>query len=222
MNVLKDKARLMFIGAGMALLTCASPGFAATTNVLVGAGGTLTFSPNNLTIKAGDQIIWTWQGNFHSTTSGTVGTPSGLWDSGVSSQPHSFTNTFASAGRFPYYCSIHGSFGMTGVVNVAPSGVPPSVSITNPPDGATLSAPASFALTALASDSDGTVTGVEFFQGTTSLGTVASSPYTVALNNLGAGDYGFSAVATDNTGLTATNAITIHVVTPVPLTALSA
>ncbi len=44
-----------------------------------------------------------------------------------------------------------------------------------------------------------------------------SSPYSVVVNNLGAGDYTFSAVATDNGGLRATNAIVVHVVTPVPI-----
>jgi hypothetical protein len=46
---------------------------------------------------------------------------------------------------------------------------------------------------------------------------VTSRPYSVAVNNLGAGDYTFSAVATDDGGLSATNAIVVHVVTPVPI-----
>ena len=95
--------------------------------------------------------------------------------------------------------------------------VPPTVTVTNPPDGAVLSTPATIALAATAADVDGSVTNVQFFQGTASLGNVTSSPYGVTVNNLGAGDYTFSAVATDNGGLSATNAITLHVVTPVPI-----
>ena len=91
----------------------------------------------------------------------------------------------------------------------------PSVTITNPLDGATLAAPASLVLKATTSDSDGTVTNIQFFQGAASLGNVAASPYSVAVNNLAAGDYTFSAVATDNGGLTATNQITVHVVNPI-------
>jgi hypothetical protein len=80
-----------------------------------------------------------------------------------------------------------------------------------------LSAPATITLAATASDPCGSVTNVQFLQGTTSLGNVTSSPYSVVVNSLGAGDYTFSAVATDNGGLSATNAIVVHVVTPVPV-----
>lgn len=132
MNAMKTFTRLASAGVSAMILTCTLAGFAATTNVFVGAGGTLTFSPSTLTINQGDQIIWTWQGNFHSTTSGTLsGTPptatpnpNGIWDSGVFSQPHSFTNSFPSAGNFPFYCSIHYNSSMTGAVNVAAAPVP--------------------------------------------------------------------------------------------------
>ena len=106
---------------------------------------------------------------------------------------------------------------MTGLISVAAVDLPPTVSITNPVNNATFSAPASFTVAATASDSDGTVTNVQFFQGATSLGNFATSPYSVPVNNLAAADYAFSAVATDNGGLTATNAVTVHVVTPVPI-----
>jgi chitinase len=95
--------------------------------------------------------------------------------------------------------------------------VPPTISITNPPNGATFSAPASFTLAATASDSDGTVTNVQFLNGASSLGNVTSSPYSVPVSSLAAGDYALSAVAMDNGGLNATNSVTVHVVTPVPI-----
>jgi chitinase len=107
---------------------------------------------------------------------------------------------------------MRGSVTVQGVGNV-----PPTVAVTNPPDGAVLSAPATIALAATASDSDGSVANVQFFQGTVPLANVTSIPYSVAVNNLGAGDYTFSAVATDNGGLSATNALVVHVVTPVPV-----
>lgn len=124
MNTMKTITRLVSASLGAMILTGALASFAATTNVFVGAGGTLTFSPSVVNIQTGDQIIWTWQGNFHSTTSGTGGTPNGLWDSGVNNQPHSFTNSFPSAGSFPFYCTIHVGSGMTGVVNVAAAPAP--------------------------------------------------------------------------------------------------
>jgi len=84
-----------------------------------------------------------------------------------------------------------------------------------PTNGSVFSAPATLALTATASEADGSVTNVEFFQGDTSLAKIMKAPYSVSVNNLAAGDYALSAVATGNSGVRATNTITIRVVTPV-------
>ena len=222
----------IWIGASVAISACALPGFGATVTVFVGNTNLSglaadVFVPPSTNINVNDSVVWVWEGTFHSTTSGTNGVPgddngvpSGLWDSGVffGTLPHSFTNTFTSAGNFSYYCQVHVSVGMTGLISVAAIELPPTISITNPPDGATFSAPASFTLAATASDPDGgTVTNVQFFQGATSLGNVTTIPYSVPVNSLAAADYIFSAVASDNAGLTATNAVTIHVVTAVPI-----
>jgi plastocyanin len=94
---------------------------------------------------------------------------------------------------------------------------PPMLTITNPPGGITLSAPASVTIQVSASDSDGTVTNVQFLVGSTVLGNVPTAPFSAVTNNLAAGSYTFSTVASDNNGVTATNAIAISVVTPLPL-----
>ncbi len=205
---------------GGAVFTHALAGFAATTTVTVGFNLTDTFNPNIVNINAGDTIIWNWAGSFHTTTSGSAGTPDGFWDSGITPQNagFSFTNTLNAPGSYPFFCRVHFGtpFFMTGLVNVASVILPPSVTITNPPNGATLSAPASFTLAANASGSSG-ITNVQFFQGAASLGNVTTAPYSVPVNSLAAADYAFSAVASDTTGLTATNAITVHVVTPVAI-----
>ena len=180
---------------------------------MIGVAGDV-FVPATTTISVNDQVIWTWVGSFHSTT--RTNTPT-LWDSGVQNAPHAFTNTFTSAGSFPYFCSVHASLGMTGLVEVVGAGVPPVVTITNPPDGITLSSPASLILAATASAKGATVTNVQFFQGAASLGSVATSPYSVPVSGLGVGDYAFSAVAADSNGLRGTNSITVHVVAPVPI-----
>ncbi|MGH7994578.1 MAG: Ig-like domain-containing protein [Limisphaerales bacterium] len=211
------------------IFTSALSSLAATVTVFVGntnLTGTAAdvFVPPVTNANVGDHVVWVWEGNLHSTTSGTNGTagddngvPSGLWTSGVNSQPHSFTNTFTSAGSFLYFCSIHFSVGMTGAVNVAAVALPPTVSITNPVNNATFSAPASFTLTATASSSSGTVTNVQFFEGLTSLANVPTAPYSVPVSSLAAADYTFSAVASDDSGLTSTDSVTIHVVAPVPI-----
>ena len=55
--------------------------------------------------------------------------------------------------------------------------VPPTASITVPANGATFTAPASVTITATAGDTDGTVSLVEFFQGTTKIGQATTAPY---------------------------------------------
>ncbi len=185
--------------------------------MLVGSGG-LVFVPATTDIPVNGSVIWSWAGTFHSTTSGTPpGTPNGLWDSTVNNAPHSFTRTFTTAGTFPYYCSIHFSEGMVGSIIVTNPAVPPVVTITNPASGAILSAPASLNLAASASVASGSITSVQFFQGATSLGNVAAPPFSLPVNNLPAADYTFSAVATADSGLTATNSISVNVINASPL-----
>jgi hypothetical protein len=81
----------------------------------------------------------------------------------------------------------------------------PTVSITSPASGATFTAPASITIDATASDSDGTVTKVDFYQGSTLLGTDTTSPYSFTWSNVSAGSYSLTAVATDNAGGTKTS-----------------
>ena len=78
--------------------------------------------------------------------------------------------------------------------------VPPAITLTAPADGATAVAPASVTLSATASDSDGTVAQVEFFQNGISVGIAHAAPYTVTVSGLAVGAYTFKAVATDNSG----------------------
>jgi hypothetical protein len=87
-----------------------------------------------------------------------------------------------------------------------PTSVPPTVSITNPAPGAVFAAPASVALRANATVSGGTVTNVEYFTGTTSLGRATVSPFSVTGNLPNPGSYNLKAVATAS-GVSATSAV---------------
>jgi Domain of unknown function (DUF1929)/Bacterial Ig domain len=82
----------------------------------------------------------------------------------------------------------------------------PVVTLTQPADGATFTAPATVNLSATASDSDGTVAKVEFFNGATKLGEDATAPYTFIWSGVPAGSYTLTARATDDVGGTATSA----------------
>jgi len=197
---------------GLALCAFGSSPPVLASNVANVSIGDFFFNPSAVTIKVNDQVQWTWTGSVeHTTTSNT-----GLWDSGAKGNGSTFANTFRTAGSFPYHCTIHPF--MTGAITVQTVNVPPTIAITNPPDGSVLASPATFSIGASASDTDGSVTNVLFLQGTTSLGNVPNSPYLVTVHNLEAGDYAFSAVASDNGGAKATNTVTIHVVAPAPIT----
>ena len=105
---MKSMSRYRVLGLSAALLFFLSePSFAKTEKVYVGSGGD-NFSPKTITIEPGDKIEWEWDASFHSTTSGTPGNPSGMWDSGVHRTGYKYTYEFNNAGSFPYYCSVHG------------------------------------------------------------------------------------------------------------------
>lgn len=215
MNKVHITSKSVLIVAFLALAGAGYPASAATHKIIVGFGGTTTFNPSSTNIMQNDTVIWEWQGLNHSTTS-DAGSAT-VWDSGIFNAPHSFTNSFPLVGTFNYHCAPHVLFGMVGSITVTAGNTPPSVTVTNPANGVTLSEIASFTLAASASD-NGSVTNVEFFKGASSLGNDSTSPYSVLVSGLGAADYTFSAVASDNTGLKATNSILVHVVTPVPVT----
>jgi RHS repeat-associated protein len=83
----------------------------------------------------------------------------------------------------------------------------PSVQLTAPATGMTASAPAAVDLTASASDSDGSIANVDFYVGSTLVGSDTTSPYTARWSATQAGTYSLTAVAKDNGGQTATSAV---------------
>lgn len=88
---------------------------------------------------------------------------------------------------------------LTPLVNVI-WGIPPNSSVTSPANNSTFASPATVSLTASASDPDGTVSKVEFFDGNDKIGEDLVSPYTLNLN-AAPGNYSFTARATDNAGI---------------------
>src|SRR5205823_6855734 len=90
-------------------------------------------------------------------------------------------------------------------LSYASSNNPPSATLTSPAANSIFSSPTNIALAALASDSDGTISKVEFFQGTTKLGQSTGPNYSFTWTNAPAGDHLLTAVATDNAGLSYTS-----------------
>jgi len=83
--------------------------------------------------------------------------------------------------------------------------VPPSVALLSPPDGALFVAPTNINLLATASDLDGVINKVEFFQTTTKLGETTNQPYQFVWTNVPAGVFSLTAKATDDFGATVTS-----------------
>jgi uncharacterized repeat protein (TIGR03803 family) len=86
----------------------------------------------------------------------------------------------------------------------------PAVSLTSPTNNATYIAPANVKLTATASDEDGTISKVEFYNGTHLLHTEYVAPYSFTWSHVPAGKYTLTAKATDNSGLVTTSAA-VHI-----------
>ncbi len=181
-------------------------GLADTTYVYV---VDFDYLPADATIQVGDTVTWLNEGpSTHTATSGTttggVLHPDGQWDSGSLLPGQLFSHTFTKAGTFPYYCTPHYT-SMTGTVTVrAASNMPPTVSVTSPADGATFVSPANVTIQAAASDADGIVVKVSFFNGSGSVGTDTAVPYSAKVT-LYPGTYVLMAVATDNAGASTTS-----------------
>jgi subtilisin family serine protease len=90
----------------------------------------------------------------------------------------------------------------------------PTVSLTSPLSGATYNAPATIIISANASDSDGTVTGVRFYSNSQLIGTATASPYSITWSNVAAGSYSLQAVVSDNGGISVgSNVVSVMVET---------
>jgi hypothetical protein len=176
-------------------------------------GGSVFAAPANVTIGANATV-----------SSGTV-------SSGTVTNVQFFTNgvSFKSVQVAPFIVNAvnlaAGAYALTAaataagisatstVVNIIVD-APPVVTITNPLNNATFSAPANLTIRASATD-EGSVTNVQFLIGTTVVTNTPAAPFFGVTNNLAAGSYSLSAIASDNNGVKNTNTISINVVTPV-------
>ena len=130
------------------------------------------------------------------------------------SAPYSYAWTGVAAGTYAITARATDNAGAattSAAVTVSVTGgpttnPPPTVSLTSPVGGASFTAPASISITASAADANGTVSKVEFFQGSTKLGEDLTAPYSYVWSGVGAGTYSLTARATDNGGASTTSA----------------
>jgi hypothetical protein len=180
------------------------------------AGGTLTnatdYAVTTLTLKASPLIRFDGRGLG-------VWKSSSLVDRGKTIMASPFLNslTISSLDGVAFVQGIsmvfHGSAAITGrKIEIVPNRSP-TVSLSSPTNSQSFSAPGDITLRANASDPDGRVALVEFFQDGVKLGERAATPYTFTWTNAPAGTFSLYAQATDNDGvsvISATNTITIN------------
>ncbi len=72
------------------------------------------FSPKELHVKAGQTVTWVNNGQ----TSHTVTADDNSYDSGLFNPGAQYSHTYAKPGRYPYYCTLHGGPGGSGMAGV--------------------------------------------------------------------------------------------------------
>jgi hypothetical protein len=183
-----------------------------TVNITSPTSGALFVAPANVNITANASV-----------SSGTVTNvqffTNGISFNSVQSAPFNVTANNLAAGAYVLtaVATVAGISATSAVVNITVD-APPTVNITNLLNNATFSAPANVTIRASVSDSDGSVTNVQFLVGANVLTNVGTAPFSGTTNNLAAGNYTLSAIASDNNGVKNTNSISIKVVTPVVVT----
>jgi plastocyanin len=97
------------------LLLAGSPSVTANDQSSAAAAVTIdnfSFGPQTLTVSVGATVTWT----NHDDIPHTVVSTDGVFKSKVRDTDETFSYTFAKAGTYPYYCTIHPK--MTGQVVV--------------------------------------------------------------------------------------------------------
>ena len=151
-------------------------------------GSTVTLS---VTASGTPTLFYQWWKNG-STLSGATNTSLVL----LNFQP-------ADAGAYMVQVTnLYGSASASAALTMQATNSPPAVRIVAPKNGTAFAFPATFQITALASDSDGTISRVSFLRDSLLLGSVANSPYTFLVQGWAEGQYVLNAQAQDNRGAT--------------------
>jgi hypothetical protein len=144
----------------------------------------------------GQRITELWSGT-HTQSGGAVSVRGADWQRSINpggTAQFGFNASKTGQNRAPV------DFAVNGVPCVGPN-VAPSVQITRPANNSTFAVPATIPLSATATDSDGTVSAVEFYAGTTLLGSDTSAPFEHTWTGASAGEYSVTARAIDNRGV---------------------
>lgn len=89
--------------------------------------------------------------------------------------------------------------------------IAPTVTITSPVDNLQLETATSLLITAEATDTDGTITNVAFYDGSQLIGLATEAPYAIQWNAITQGSHIISVKATDNSGVSSSASIKVEV-----------
>jgi len=150
---------------------------------------------------------WTVQGSNDNSTWTTLDIQANYYNLNLN-------DTWAAADGLPAHFNAFTTADSSGAQYAFPLAVPKAlaVAITSPVDSAIVSP--TFTLSATATVRPGTVTSVEFFDGDTSLGTSATSPYSLNVTGASVGTHQFKAVAQGNGGPLSSTVVNATVVAP--------
>ncbi|HYH51729.1 MAG TPA: plastocyanin/azurin family copper-binding protein, partial [Acidimicrobiia bacterium] len=124
----RGRRRLLALAVGALLALPLGSANAATTTVI--ERGT-TYTPRQVEIDLGDTVVWTFESGptdsprhtvtFDDGTDLNPGCPAVLLNDCQDTPGESVQRRFVAPGTYPYFCKIHRSRGMVGVVVVAPA-----------------------------------------------------------------------------------------------------
>lgn len=136
---------------------------------------------------------------------------------------YTYTMPGIAAGRYTFKVRAYDDLGVYSDSPAVPVIVntSPTVSITAPANNALINLPASITLQANATDVDGNISKVEFYEGTTRLGEATAPPYNWVLSNPVSGTYAYTAKVYDALGAVATSNVVNVVVNQPPTIGLS-
>ncbi len=164
---------------------------------------TITSPSNNSSFNSGSPI------NIQASVSGGTGPLqkveffAGSTKLGESlTSPYNFTWNNAPAGSYILTAKATDSVNISAIsaiINITVKN-PPVVSITSPANNTSYPSPANITVNATATSSAGSITKVEFYQGSTKIGEDLTAPYSFTWMNVSAGNYILKAIATDNIG----------------------
>ncbi|MFN8415542.1 MAG: Ig-like domain-containing protein [Cytophagaceae bacterium] len=170
------------------------------TTVTVNAPISVSVTPNGIQTLIPSQPI-----TLTATTSATGVTYT--WYNGTSVVgSNSATLSVTTAGNYSVQITNGTCQATSNTVSVVNANAP-LVSMISPTNNGTAVAPTNILLEAQATDSDGSITKVEFYQNNVKVGEgTGTTSYQYTLTNVAQGAYTFYAVATDNSGLQTTSA----------------